>query len=131
MFLPSSLFTDILLSHPSGELSPDPTHPAPLSSAPAKCLPALTATLQGQRGNPELMQPLQDFTRFRPASRAPVWGSHGHILHGQRPDASGEGQTDRGVDSDAEAEAEVGGDAQIPAGAGQDGGWNSGGERRK
>lgn len=72
------------------------------------------------------MQPLQVFTRLMSASRAPVW-----ISQGQGPDAAGEGQTDRGVDQDAEAEAEAGGDPQVPAGAGQDGRRNSAGEGRK
>lgn len=78
-----------MLCRPSGELPTDPTHPAPLSSAPIKPLPTLTGSLQGQRGDPELMQPLQAFPCLVSASRVPF---NGH--HGQGPDAPGEGQTD-------------------------------------
>lgn len=43
----------------------------------------------------------------------------------QRPDAPGEGQTNRRAHQNAEAEAEAGGDPSVPVGAGKDDQWNS------
>lgn len=117
----------VVMLCPSGELPPDPAHPAPFSPAPIQHLSAL----HGQRGDAELMQSLQELTRRVSASRAAVCSGHGHILFGKGPDAPGEGQTDRGVDQDAEAEAEAGGDPPVPAGTWQDDQWSRAEEGRK
>lgn len=110
----------------SGELPSNSAHPAPITAAPIQRLLTVPVFQCGQRGGPELMQPLEGVGGCK--ARSPAHCSHGDHLHGQRPDAAGEGQADRGADPDAAAEAEAGGDLTVPAGAGQDGRLHGGEE---